>query len=284
MNKSNDFFGLLSDFEKQLKDLAKDKIHNAEAISLLQERKQHYIIESMKKALTEKDYMLLVDDVAKFLDIDEKQVRFNIIPHVDYIIAPEGSAAFFSIEENKNMTFLEMRIKKWKRIFISQKSLEAFLTRHLVIYCPYTKIRWDENQNQYVAEREEEMPLAYREGMALQLTRKSRISAIVKEKKTNDLIRKTKNDITHARMLGLISAERLKVEMEHLARMKEFIDVPVHNQEIMSYIKKTTNYRLHLYKNEEDKEKPHYSTKKKESDEVCIKPTVLYYFEEDKLN
>ncbi|MGL4736868.1 MAG: hypothetical protein ACRCW2_05370 [Cellulosilyticaceae bacterium] len=284
MNKSPDFFSQLETFEKQIKALSKDKKVNTEAIETLQDSKQQYILKGMEKAIYEEDYTLLVDDLAKFLDIDEKQVRFNIIPYVDYVIAPEGSAAFFSIEANKQMTFLEMRIKKWKRLFISEKSFKAFLTRHLVIYCPYTNIKWCEVQNQFISNGEGEKPIAYTEGMPLELTRKSRIAALVRSKKHSDLIRKTKNDITHARMLGLISAERLKEEMEYLACMRDTVDVPVHNQEIKAYIKKTTHYRLHLYKEESDKQKPHYSTKKKENDQVCIKPTVLYWFVEDKLD
>ena len=90
-----------------------------------------------------------------------------------------------------------------------------------------------------------------------------------------------KKDITHARMQGLISSQRLLEEMEALSLQKDWLTVPVHNQEIKKYIEKTAGYRLQLYKDVEDKARPLYKAKKTEEDEKRIKPTVLYWFNDE---
>ena len=51
-------------------------------------QRQEIVIKGMAKAMEEDGYNILVEDIARFLDIDEKHVRFNIIPYVDYIVAP----------------------------------------------------------------------------------------------------------------------------------------------------------------------------------------------------
>ena len=280
MDCSIKFFGQMNVFEKTIKKLINEGAE-AEMIALAKENKRQYIIQGMKKALFEKGYSIIVEDIAQFLDIDEKQVRANIVPQLDYITAPEGAAEFFIPEENTQMTFLEMRIKKWKRLFINKDSFENFLERHLVLYCPYTSICWNDEMGQYIATGQGETPLPYRKEITPSLIRKCNIADIIRNIKIADLVRKTKNDITKARMLGLISVERLKEEEEIVANMHKnnAITVQVHNQEIKKYIEKTPHYRFHLYKNEEDHYKPqyHHGNVDKVTEEY-IKPTVLYWF------
>lgn len=279
MDRSSEFFGELEEYNKIIKDLIGQEEVDEEALWQAQENKRRYIVSGMDRALFKEGYSLLVEDVAKFLDIDEKQVRGNIIPHVDHIMAPEGSADFFNIEDTPQMKFLDMRIKRWKRLFIKADSFQDFLEKHLVIYCPYTKLTWSEEQQRLVADGEGETPIPYPRGMEAKLVKKSNISSIIRQRKIADLVRKTKNDITHARLLDQITAERLKDEMEYLSEASRTLDVTVHTQEVLVYIKKTNHYRLHLYKEEGDKNKPLYCTTRKKTEDVeWVKPTVLYWF------
>lgn len=271
------FFGKLEIIEKELKTTTK-QTNNTSHSSEVTKKKQQYILEGMQQALIIEKYTLIIEDIANFLDIDEKQVRANILPYLDYVRVPEGAADFFTIENTSTMSFLEMRIKKWKRIFIHQPSFESFLLNHLVMYCPYTNIRWSDKNGKYIPVSLGETPVPYNPNFNATFTRKCNISHVIRARKISDLIRKTKNDITHARMLGLISPERLQHELEILSERSYKLDVPVHNQEIKNYIAKTPCYRFHLYKSEEDKTKPLYTTAKKEDTSVTIKPTVLYWF------
>lgn len=278
MDRSLKFFDELNVFEKKIKKITQQNYQNTDLLTEALLEKSQYIMKKMTQAIHSEGYHLIVEDIARFLDLDEKQVRANIIPYLDYIRVPEGAADFFTIEQQQEMSFLEMRIKKWKRLFIQRESFDSFLERHLVLYCPYTEIQWSEKEMRHVAIGKGETALPYSHKLNVRLVRKCNIASIIRESKINDLIRKTKNDITHAKMLGLISSDRLKAEMAYLSECKDTLDVPVHNQEIKNYIEKHLHYKLHLYKEEEDKFKPLYTTQKKVDDEVRIKPTVLYWF------
>ena len=182
------------------------------------------------------------------------------------------------------MSFLEMRIKRWKRLFIHKGSFDKFLETHLMLFVPYTKLKWHEGFKKYVSAGGDEYGVPYQTCLKPKLVRKCNIAERIEKRKVEEFIRKTKNDITHARMQGLISSQRLLEEMEALSLQKDWLTVPVHNQEIKKYIEKTAGYRLQLYKDVEDKARPLYKAKKTEEDEKRIKPTVLYWFNDEEGN
>ncbi|MGL4798043.1 MAG: hypothetical protein ACRCWY_01415, partial [Cellulosilyticaceae bacterium] len=262
---------------KKLKDIIKTN-KDPKDLAVATEEKRQYILKGMKDAIITEGYTLIVEDIATFLDIDEKQVRANIIPKLEYIRAPEGAADFFDVSYTPHMSFLEMRIKKWKRLFIQKESFEAFLKAYVMMYVPYTNICWHEKKGRYEKVGAGEVAIPYPDGIRPTFVRKCNIAPIIEARKTEDFIRKTKNDITYARQLGLISSERLQEEMAYLSNCKPHMFVQVHNQEIKNYVEKTPCYKFHLYKDLEDKEKSLYTTKPKDPLEQRVKPTVLYWF------
>lgn len=237
---------------------------NQEAILIAKQQRHHYICEIIHFAIYKQDFSLIVDDIATFLDVDEKYVRLNILPHLDYITLPSGASEAFTPSNHPNMSFVDLRIRRWKKILINQQSFQRYLTEHLFFCIPFSQLQLDDvlHQRHFSHASHYEYPYQSQLFPDLKLIRKCNIAHLVEVRKRDDFIRKTKNDITHARELGLIDAERLTQEITLLYNYAPTMPLPVHNQEIAKFISKKTHYKLHLYKNPVTDQRP----------------TVLYWF------
>lgn len=263
MDLSSSLFKDLSKYDEAVKR-NKRVAYNKEDIQIAKKQRLTYLIQTIHHAIYEQGFSLIVDDIAAYLNVDEKYVRLNILPHLNYIVLPSGASEAFTPEKNPSMSFVELRIKKWKKVFIEAASFIEFLESHLFLCVPYSTITFDPSKGQYshVETTEYELPYSKVLHTHLSLTRKCNIAEKVESKKREEFKRKTRNDITHAKQLGLIDSERLKKEMLYLVEQCEKIPMPVHNQEIAKYIEKKKHYRFHLYKNMD----------------IDKRPTVLYWF------
>lgn len=229
-------------------------------------QRQEIVIRGMAKAMEEDGYNLLVEDIARFLDIDEKHVRFNVIPYVDYIVAPQGAVEYFTLDHRKDMHFLDMQVQKWKRIFINQESFYKYLQEYLYLCCPYTRLRWNEYLSKYESLGEDYTEIPYTNVLEAQLIRSCNVAYIIKERKRAELFKRTEKEIAKARALKLISQERLEAEMGHLRKQINEVQFVVSTQEIKQFLKKNQYgyYQLKLYKRDAADQK--------------VKSTVLYWF------
>lgn len=229
-------------------------------------KRQKAVIKGMASAVEDEGYTLLVEDIAKFLDIDEKHVRFNVIPEVDYIVAPQGAVEYFTLENRSDMYFLDMQVQKWKRIFINEASFYKYLQEYLYICCPYSKISWNEQLKKYELLAEEYIEIPYTKELVASLIRSCNIAYIIKERKREELFKRTEKEIMKARALKLISQERLEKEMGYLRKQINAIQFVVSTQEIKQFLKKNRYmyYQLKLYKKDACGNK--------------VKSTVFYWF------
>lgn len=229
-------------------------------------KRQEVVIKGMANAIEDRGYTLLVEDIARFLDIDEKHVRFNVIPEVDYIVAPQGAVEYFTLEHRPDMYFLDMQVQKWKRIFINAESFYQYLQEYLYVYCPYSKIKWNEQLNKYELVEEDYVEIPYSKEMTAQLIRSCNVAHIIKERKREELFKRTEKEIVKARALKLISQERLEKEMGYLRAQINTIEFVVSTQEIKQFLKKNrySYYQLKLYK--------------KDACDNKVKSTVFYWF------
>nr|WP_302598556.1 hypothetical protein [uncultured Cellulosilyticum sp.] len=232
-------------------------------------QRQEIVIKGMAKAMEEDGYNILVEDIARFLDIDEKHVRFNIIPYVDYIVAPQGAVEYFTLEHRTDMHFLDMQVQKWKRIFINRESFYKYLQEYLYLCCPYTRLKWNEQRNKYESLGESYIEMPYTKILEANLIRSCNVAYIIKERKREELFKRTEKEIIKARALKLISQERLEEEMGHLRKTIKQVQFVVSTQEIKQFLKKNQYgyYQLKLYK--------------KDAAEQRVKSAVLYWFLEE---
>ncbi|WP_054743992.1 hypothetical protein [Cellulosilyticum ruminicola] len=231
------------------------------------EKRQKAVLKGMKQAIEKDGYTLLVEDIAKLLDIDEKHVRFNVIPEVDYIVAPQGAVEYFTLEHRPDLHFLEMQVQKWKRIFINEASFYRYLKEYLYVCCPYSQITWNESFQKYECTGENYIEIPYDEKMASNFIRSCNIAHIIKIRKREELFKRTEKEIVKARALGLISQNRLEQEMGYLREQIDQIQFVVSTQEIKQFLKKNSYqyYQLRLYKKDKEGNK--------------VKSTVFYCFE-----
>lgn len=232
-------------------------------------QRQQIVINGMTKAMEEDGYNLLVEDIARFLDIDEKHVRFNVIPYVDYIVAPQGAVEYFTLDHRKDMHFLDMQVQKWKRIFINQESFYKYLQEYLYICCPCTCLKWSDQLNKYEPLGEGYTEVPYEKALEAKLIRSCNVAYIIKERKREELFKRTEKEIVKARALKLISQERLEAEMGHLRKQINEVQFVVSTQEIKQFLKKNQYryYQLKLYKRDAEDQK--------------VKSAVLYWFLEE---
>lgn len=265
-NLSSYYFKDEEKLKKQIQELEKQGIKTDEEKENYNElilKRLKIVKEGMAQAVEKEGYSLLVEDIARFLDIDEKHVRFNVIPFVDYIIAPQGAVEYFTLDNRPDLYFLDMQIYKWKRIFINQASFERYLSKYLMICCPYMRLDIPNPQKQkepcYI-----EIP--YLAPINASLIRSCNITHIIEKRKRNDLFERTEKEIVKAKALGHISQKRLEKEMGHLRSTINDIQFVVSTQEIKQFLKKNQYqyYQLKLYKEDDKGNK--------------VKSTVLYWF------
>lgn len=268
-NKSKKYFPDEENIKQSIKRLEKFGLKSEEE----KERYNHLVMKRLKlvkqgmaKAIEKDGYTLLVEDISKLLDIDEKHVRFNIIPFVDHIVAPQGAVEYFTLESRPDMNFLDMQIQKWKRIFINEESFYQYLNEYLYICCPYTRLSWNEAHQKYEALGEEVIEIPYTKEMAAQFIRSCNISNIIQKRKREELFKRTEKEIVKARALKLISQERLEKEMGYLRAQIKETEFVVSTQEIKQFLKKNQYdyYQLKLYKSDDNGNK--------------VKSTVFYWF------
>lgn len=235
------------------------------------EQRQKAVLKGMKQAIESDGYTLLVEDIAKFLDIDEKHVRFNVIPEVDYIVAPQGAVEYFTLEHRPDLYFLDMQVQKWKRIFINEASFYNYLKEYLYVCCPYSQIVWNESLQKYEYTGEEYIEIPYTKEMGASFIRSCNIAHIIKFRKRDELFKRTEKEVVKARALGLISQTRLEQEMGYLREQINKIQFVVSTQEIKQFLKKNNYmyYQLKLYKKDENGNK--------------VKSTVFYWFTDMKV-
>lgn len=236
MNHTEKFFPLVEIYQKKIKAAEKEKKEN------LQQEYTHYITMQVKEALKE-GYTLLIDDIVRQLDLEEAYIRKTILEQLEYIILPSGGAEAFTVQEMPIFNFMELRIRRWKKVYIQKASFEKFMKDHLFIQAPYQNIYYDKEMGRYRPEKnkcgKEEIlwhDLPYTLSLSQRFIRKSTYVAYATKKKTEAFYRKTKGDIIVAYEEGLIDSERLKTEMATLALA----------------IKENT-YNLQAYQNEAEK-------------------------------
>lgn len=268
-NKSQKYFEKEERLKEVIKQLEKAGLKSEEEQEKYNElvmTRLELVKKGMARAIEKEGYSLLVEDIAKFLDIDEKQVRFNVIPYVDYIVAPQGAVEYFTLDSRPDMYFLDMQIQKWKRIFVNEESFYEYLKEYLYIGCPYTQIRWNEKRGKYEAAGEGSTEIPYSREMSATLIRSCNVSHIIKTRKREELFKRTEKEIVKARALKLISQKRLEEEMGYLRAQIKETDFVVSTQEIKQFLKKNlySYYQFKLYKEDGKGNK--------------VKSSVLYWF------
>lgn len=222
MDYTYEVFPLLESYLTQIKQLKKESKTKKD---LLREYTQ-YIISQIQSSM-QAGYTLRIDDLAEYLDLEEAYVRRTLLPYLDYIVLPAGAAEAFTAQQMPHLSFMALRLYKWKKILISKVSFETFLERYLWIQAPYQNIRWDPEKVCYVpctnkSGKEEILyqDIPYKKAYELEFIRKSNYIEYVSEKKTEAFYRKTKGDIVYAYEQKWIDKQRLKQEMELLSEAK----------------------------------------------------------------
>lgn len=213
MNQTKRVFPLLDVYLKQLKEAEKEKKQKA------QQAYNDYLTAQILVAIDE-GYTMLIDDIVKLLDLEEAYVRRKILESLDYIILPAGAAEVFTCENMPHLNFMQLRIRRWKKIYICKASFEKFMEKHLFIEAPYQKIRYDHEKGRYIPianangkEKIEYNAIAYHFSYGYRFIRKSNYLLYVSQKKTEAFYRKTKSDIICAYEENRIDKKRLEQEM-----------------------------------------------------------------------
>lgn len=258
MNKTSEYFNAnkISLLKKEIKQFArlvaltKEESQREQLISERINREltlKQLIIKGMKQSFNENGFNLTRQEISEVLDISEEQVRKYIIPFCDYIDTPEGSVDFFSLDVSPQMKLMDMRILKWKKLFIKRESFYDYLRKKLLIPCPYSNFEWytDEkgtNRTRCIGEGVNKINLT--EGIIqaiksgeIRFKRKANIADVIVEQKREAIFRKSKNEINNA------------LRLYHLG-LEPSIDVERHEEEIKYAHDKVSNMKITVYNGE----------------------------------
>lgn len=238
MDQTKKVFPLLEYYTNQIEENKYDKEKKEKASSDYKLYIKDRILEAMRIG-----YTMLIDDVANILDLEEAYIRRTLLDKLEYIILPLGAADVFNVKEMPQFNFMELRIRRWKKIYIRESSFAKFMETYIFIQAPYQKIHYDETRNTYVATKNEKgkesiyyKEYPYYNRYNYHFIRKSNYIEIIAKKKTEEFYRKTKGDIIASYTNEEIDSTRLNHEME-----------------LLSAAERNQTFRINAYLNEVEK-------------------------------
>lgn len=227
---------------------------------------------TMREAIENNGYSLTLDDVCKCLDLEDRYVRNNILPKLDYFNAPQYAGNYFI--SNLRYTFWQQRYYKWKKTFINLDSFINYLQEHLVIgYEEQYPKAYGVNDSMNIVKVNHQIKVdaniarSIIECKELRLIKKSNLKHIVVKEKLEKFKHKTLTEIKlfEQSIRGTISEseyqDRLKEEKSLVQRLKaDDLNIKAYEKEIQDYLDLNAHQRFELYV------------------EGMLKPTVLYWF------
>lgn len=211
-------------------------------------------------------YTLTIDDIEQQLDVSNKYIRTTLLRNLDYFTAIKGASDVFNRQNSvsKNLSYIQRRLLKWKKIFIQRDSLAAYYENNLFIEIPFTPLTWDETKTVYTANPIETYRLPFKLAAydnKYRFYRKSSLKGIIQNLKLKEFKRKTEDDLMNENdQLVFINDENLRQKLtEELKQIRsltlEDLRFPVSDTEVERFLEKNSYYRCYFY-SEEDQAKP----------------------------